>query len=156
MKRKFKLPKYKFIFYPVRHSGATNWKDPSPVDYHFGNMFSKTLSKYKYNKMHMSVFFSEYLMEDDRQYDTTTKFSFSEANILLLRHIENKLKDCRKEKARLARIQKRIDETSLGFSYAEIVNKRELSHFTMAAKIYRKKVKEIKQTKEYLWEQLLK
>jgi len=42
------------------------------------------------------------------------------------------------------------------FEYALTVNKRELAFNETAAKIWRKKVREIKKSKEYMWEQLAK
>lgn len=160
---KFKLNKYKFIFYPRRYAGASNWKDPSPVDYHFGNKRTDKLNQYQYSKSDMGSFFSDQLKDDERRWSSKAKFSESEATILLLQYLEDKLKSARKEKKRLDLMEKKKSfefgherNMMIHLDYARTVNNRELAHLVPACKLYRKKVKELKKSPEYLWEQLLK
>lgn len=159
---KFKLPKYKNIFYPRRYSGAHDWKEPTPVDYHFGNNHTEQLHQYKYCKISMGLYFSDYLKEDDRLYDKKATFTESEATILLLAYLEDHIKRARKEKKRLLRQieiyeqNNTLSHNAPSLEYALTVNKRELLHLEPAVKIYRAKVKAIKKSKEYVWEQLLK
>jgi len=42
------------------------------------------------------------------------------------------------------------------WEYSLMVNKREIEYHQAACKIWRKKVREMKKSKEYMWEQLAK
>ena len=160
---KFKLNKYKFIFYPRRYAGASDWAKSSPVDYHFGNKRTEKLNQYQYSKVDMGSFFSDQLKNDDRRWKHQAKFTESEATILLLQYLEDKLKSARKEKKRLDEMEKKKSfefghrqNMMIHLDYARTVNNRELAHLIPACKIYRKKVKEIKKSPEYLWELMIK
>jgi len=163
--KKYKPKLVKFVFTPKQYSGS-EWSTPQPVDYHFGNKHSDKLSEYTYNRNHISLLFSDELRDDVRQYDKKAKFTENEAYILLLKYVEDRLKLARKEKRRLDRVELSIKNSPAlpehiawsnhGYNYARTVNNRELKHNTQAVKVYRKKVKEILASKEYIWEQLLK
>ena len=149
--KKYKPKLVKFVFTPKQYSGS-EWSTPLPVNYNFGNKHTDQLNEYLYNRNHISLLFSDELRDDPRCYDKKTKFTENEAYILLLKYLEDRLKSARKEKRRLDRVK----DSDHGHEYARKVNNRELIHNTEAVKIYRKKVKEILASKEYMWEQLNK
>lgn len=150
---KFKIKYVKFVFTP-KHRPGTDWATaPKPV-IGFGNRHTDEWNQYLFNSNNISIIFSDYLKDDPRKYDKKAKFTESEASILLLKYIEDKLKDCRKSKKRLDSMDP-IHDSSMT-EYSRKVNQRELDYNTEAVKIWRKKVREIKKSKEYMWEQLSK
>ena len=163
--KKYKLKTVKFVFTPKQIAGR-DWKEPCPSSYRFGNKFTETTNKYEYHQHHIGILFSDELQHDKRKYDKKAKFSESEASILLLEYLKNNLKESQKEKRRLDRLDKSqnkypktgiIDQINEGMmSYARIVNNRELKHNKESCKIWRKIVKEIKESPEYIWELLNK
>ena len=155
---KFKLPKYKFLFAKKKMIG-TDDHEPAEVDYHFGNKETEKLNFYEYHKYHMGWFFSDVIdYSDNRKYEHQSKFTSSEANILLLKYIELKLKEARKNyKETVKLIEKNVeDNLKHYYHYTLKVRKRELDFYTNAAKKHRKIVRELKKTPEYMWEQMLK
>jgi hypothetical protein len=165
--KKYKPKTVKFIFTPKLNRG-NDWSKPTKPDYHFGNRYTEELNTYQYNRNHISVLFSDELenANDDRRFDKKATYTVNEAHILLLKYLEDCLKSARKEKRRLDTLEKihtkRFDSvkdvniTVLGLGYAKTVNARELAHNLEAVKKYRKIVKEIKASPEYLWELLNK
>jgi hypothetical protein len=105
------------------------------------------------HKYKLSYFFRNYIKE---------KYSESEASILLLAHIEKELKDARKELRKVERLARETDErershsTNYRIDHSRIVYKEAIEENTKNAKIWRKKVKDIKASPEYLWEQLMR
>lgn len=163
--KKYKLKLVKFVFSHKLHRG-NDWDKPTEPDYHFGNKYTDKLNSYIYNRNHISLLFSDELKDDPRQYDKKAKYTVNEAHILLLKYLEDNLKQARKEKRRLDRIT--IDSKnyprnpltnefmSSGLQYARTVNNRELAHNLNAVKVYRKVVKDILKSPEYMWELLNK
>ena len=156
---KFKIKYVKFVYTP-KHRPGTDWATaPKPV-IGFGNRHTDEWNQYMFNSNNISIIFSEYLKDDPRKYDKKAKFTESEASILLLKYIEDRLARARKEKRRLDKMTTGMaglpGKNICGIEYAKTVNKRELTYNTEAAKIWRKKVREIKKSPEYLWEQLSK
>ena len=163
MAKKFKLKYYKCLFARRMHRGES---DNKIVDYHFGNRHTEKLNHYEYHKYDMNWFFSDELdqLNDNRSYQKNSKFTESEATQLLLMYIEKKLKECQNDKRRNDRLLKNMSDNSINgiirsagiLEYSLKVNRRELKFFKEAAKIYRKKMKTIKESPEYIWEQLYK
>lgn len=159
---KFKIRYVKFLFSPKQHRGE-DWKKAPEAKMAFGNRHTDEYNTYMFNGNHISIIFSDYLRNDPRRWDKKAKFTESEASILLLKYLEDNLKDCRKTKKDLEKTL----ENSVNFGvepyaqarmweYSIAVNKRELEFNQNACKIWRKKVREIKKSPQYLWEQLLK
>lgn len=148
---KFKIKYVKFVFFPKNRNGNDWNKTPEP-DIRFGNRCTDTVNEYKWNKLHISHVFSEFLNDDNRRWRKDSKFTTSEATIMLLKYIEKKLKKCHSEHKRLMK----LDENSAGIYYAKNVNVRDREFYKQAAKLWRKKVKDLKKSPEYLWEQLSK
>jgi len=167
MKKKFKLKKYKFLFIlkqrdnPWNIDAADN-NDPVIIDYQFGNRFTDNLSQYKYYKYHIASYLRSELTEIDHPHATThaskATFTESEATILLLRHFEDNLKESTKKKKTMDSYIKQskmsLDSPHNGYHYK--VHERSIRHNTEAVKIFREKVKKIKSSPEYMWEQLMK
>jgi hypothetical protein len=165
--KKYKTKTVKFIFTPKLNRG-NDWSKPTKPDYHFGSRYTEELNPFQYNCNRISVLFSDELENDndDRRFDKKATYTINEAHILLLKYLEDCLKSARKEKKRLDTMEKyhtkRYDSfkdvniTFLGLGYAKTVNARELAHNLEAVKKYRKIVKEIKASPEYLWELLNK
>lgn len=161
--KKYKPRLVKFVYNRKQYTGE-NWSTSPPVDIHFGNRFTDTINSYQYNGNNISMLFSDELKGDVRQYDKKAKFTESEASILLLKYLEDRLKKARKEKKRLDQYEISLakyptlpDNIKVySTDYARTVNNRELTYNTEAVKIWRKKVKEILASPEYLWEQLNK
>jgi len=160
--KKYKIKHVKFVFTPKQHRG-TDWAVPPNVDIGFGSKHTDEWNRYNFNSNHIGVIFSDYLQGDPRKYSRKAKFTESEASILLLKYIEDNLKEARKSKRELFKTLENIENygvtphaQSAMFEYALTVNKRELAFNIEAAKIWRKKVREIKKSPEYMWEQLTK
>ena len=165
---KFKIQYVKFIFTPKLNRG-NDWATPSELPTLFGNRYSDKVHKCQYNRNHISRLLSDYV-DDDRRYDNKVKFTTSEASIAYLQYLENELSDAKKNKRQLDRWEKQRKEifdkpevsdghkaySSAQSEYARTVNNRELAYNTKAIKIWKQKVKEIKESREYLWEQLLR
>lgn len=168
MAKKFKIQYVKFIFTPKLFRGA-NWGDAPELPTHFGNRYTDKIHSYHYNRNHISRILSDYV-DDERKYDCKVKFTVSEASIAYLQYLEEKLSDAKKTKRQLDRFKKKEQEifanseisdghkayTSGQSEYARIVNNRELDYNTKKIKIWREKVKHIKASPEYIWEQLKK
>jgi|688.fasta_scaffold48638_6 hypothetical protein len=163
--KKYKTKLVKFVFTPKLYIGDDWYKPPNP-DYHFGNRYTEELNTYQYNRNHISVLFSDELSDDPRQYNRKAKYTINEAHIILLQYLEDRLKSARAEKRRLDRLTTNSknyprnpitnEYMSSGLEYALTLNNRELAHTLEAVKKYRKIVKEIKASKEYMWETLNK
>ena len=161
--KKYKPRLVKFVYNRKQYSGE-NWAEMPPVDIHFGNRFTDTINSYQYNGNNISMLFSDELEGDVRKWDKKAKFTESEASILLLKYLEDRLKKARKQKKLLdqqdidlAKYPKLPDGLNIfSTNYARTVNTRELMYNTEAVKIWRKKVKEILASPEYVWEQLNK
>ena len=163
--KKFKTRYVKFVFTPKQHRGS-DWATAAEPDYRFGNRYTDTIHQYNWDQNHISIIFSDELYGDPRKYDKKVKFTKNEAHILLLKYLEDNLKNARKEKRRLDEIKKRVETQPIiedvinlelvGYDYARTVNNRNLEHNSKAVKKYRKIVKEILASKEYMWEQLNK
>jgi len=159
---KFKIRYVKFIFTPKTQQGE-NWATPPDVKIGFGNRHTDEWNKYMFHSNNISILFSDYLRDDPRRYKRTAKFTESEASILLLQYLEDNLKDARKDKKDLYKTLEDIDKFSFNpeaqksmWNYSLAVNKREILFNEAACKIWRKKVREIKKSPQYLWEQLSK
>lgn len=159
---KFKIKYVKFVFTPKLQRGE-NWATPPDVKIGFGNRHTEEWNTYFFNSNHIGIIFSDYLKGDKRKYDKHAKFTESEASMLLLQYLEDNLKDARQTKKDLAKTLERVCDYGLNstaqksmWEYSLTVNKRELEYNTAACKIWRKKVREIKKSKEYMWEQLAK
>jgi hypothetical protein len=119
-----------------------------------------------YNRNNISILFSDELADDIRKWDTKSKFTENEANILLLKYLEDRLKSARAEKRRLDRLTTNSKNyprhpitnelMNSGLEYAKTVNNRELTQNLEAVKFYRKIVKDILKSPEYMWETLNK
>lgn len=163
--KKYKTKMVKFVFYR-RQYRDDRWADSPPVDYKLGNKHTEELCRYQYHSIHISHMFSDELVGDPRRWDKKAKFSINEATILLLQHMEDRLRLATNEKKRLDRLEIKLKSypshpaidliQNTGYEYARKINQRELTHVKEAVKIYRKVVKEIKESKEYLWELMMK
>lgn len=163
--KKYKPKMVKFVFCQKNYSG-NEWATATPADYRFGNRRTDDVHQCRWNQNHIAVLFSDELKDDPRRWDKKAKFTENEASILLLKYLEDNLKKAQKEKRRLDHLEKsekkypklpdHLNLLSTGIQYARKVNDRSLVHNKEAVKIWRKKVKEILNSKEYLWEQLLK
>jgi hypothetical protein len=163
--KKYKVKTVKFVFTPRLNRG-NDWERPTEPDYHFGNRYTEKLNMLDYNKNHISYLFSDELVDDPRQYDQEAKYTVSEAHILLLKYLEDSLKQARSEKRRIDKLEKNhvkrlnfpagTDVQVVGLGYAKSINKRDLAHNLIAVKKYRKIVKDILTSPEYLWELLNK
>jgi hypothetical protein len=143
----------KFLFCPKNKRGD-QWAQPTELNYELGNKHSDKLHHYFYHRNYLGIMFSEFLEGDKRQYDKKAKFTVNEANILLLKMIEDNLKQARKDKKDM---EKWIAATVTGnamFEYRMKVVNRDIAFNLSQAKIYRKKVREIKKSPEYAWELL--
>ena len=159
---KFKIKYVKFVFTPKTHRGD-DWAKPPNATIGFGSRHTDEWNFYNFNSNPIGVIFSDYLHGDPRKYKRGAKFTVSEASILLLKHLEDNLKEARKSKKQLYKTLAEIDQYSKTpdyqkslWDYSLTVNKRELEYNLAAVKIWRKKVREIKKSPEYLWEQLYK
>jgi len=150
---KFKIKYVKFVYTP-KHLRGNDWATPPEAKIGFGNRHTDEYNNYMFHGNHISTIFSDYLEGDKRKWDNKAKFTESEASILLLQYLEDKLKDCRKSKKQLDSMAFYHDSPMT--EYSRKVNQRELAYNTEACKIWRKKVREIKKSKEYMWEQLSK
>lgn len=145
-----KIKYVKFIFTPIFNRGS-DWATPPKPVIGFGNRHTDEWNQYLFNGNHIGIIFSDYLKDDPRKYDKKAKFTENEAAILLLQYLEDNLKKARKNKKEL-----QATEESLVTEYLRKVTERELIFNTEACKIWRKKVREIKKSKEYMWELLNK
>ena len=159
---KFKIKYVKFVFTP-KHNRGNDWATPPDVKIGFGSRHTEEWNTYFFNSNPIGVIFSDYLQGDPRKYKKQAKFTESEASILLLKYIEDNLKDARKTKKDLYKTLENVNNFGCNphaqaamWDYSLAVNKRELAYNIAAAKIWRKKVREIKKSKEYMWEQLAK
>jgi hypothetical protein len=157
---KFKIKYVTSIFCPKLHRGD-DWKNPPDRNYELGNIHTDTLNIYMYHKNSIGLLCSDFLDGDSRKYKKA-KFSESEASILLLKKIEQDLKEARRDRKQLLElfdIAERADPQPSGIAmleYRKNVNDREILFNERQAKIWRKKVREIKKRPEYIWEQLSK
>jgi len=159
---KFKIKNVKFVYTPKNHRG-NDWATPPDVKIGFGNRHTDEYNQYMFHSNYIGVLFSDYLHGDPRKYKKSAKFTESEAMILLLKYLEDNLKEARKTKKELDKILLDVKNFNTNshaqktmWEYSISVNKRELAYNIAACKIWRKKVRVIKKSPEYLWEQLLK
>jgi len=150
---KFKIKYVKNIFCPKHHRG-NDWAEPMTLDYELGTNYTDNLSTYMYNQNRISLLCADFMDHDPRRYCKDAKFTVTEASVLLLKMIEHNLKRARQEKKRLDNLTK-SQENPMTY-YAKKVNDRELTFSIRQAKLWRKKVRDIKKSKEYMWEQLAK
>lgn len=160
--KKFKIKYVKFVFTPKLNRG-NDWATPPDVKIGFGSRHTEEWNEYMFNSNHIGIIFSDFLNGDKRKYDKHAKFTESEAAILLLQYLEDNLKDARKQKKELQTTLERVEQYGVNpysqarmWEYSVSVNQRELDYHAAAVKIWRKKVREMKKSPEYLWEQLVK
>lgn len=159
---KTKIRYVKFVFTPKNNIG-TDWKNcPEPV-IGFGNRHTDTWNTYQFNQNYISTICSDFLKDDKRRWQKHAKFSEAEASILLLKYLEQELKEARQNlKDVMKTIEKVTEDESHAphqlhmWDYSLAVYKRGIKFHEKACKIWRKKVREIKKSPEYMWEQLLK
>lgn len=158
---KFKIKYVTNVFCPRLNRGD-DWKEPPKRNYELGINHTETLNRYMYNSNTIGLLCSDFLDGDSRKYKKA-KFTYSEASILLLKKIEHDLKEARKDRKQLNElfeIHERSDpqgsHSTAMLEYRRHVNDREILFNECQAKIWRKKVREIKKSPEYIWEQLSK
>lgn len=159
---KFKIKYVKFVFTPKLNTGV-DCKIPPEIKIGFGSRHTDEHNEHWFNRNHIGVIFSDYLENDHRKYDKKAKFTESEASFLLLQYLEDNLKQARKTKKEMHDTLERLKVNGVNvisqerlWDYSLLVNKRELEFNEKACKIWRKKVREIKNSKEYIWELLHK
>lgn len=163
---KYKIKYVKYVFNHKLYRGE-RWAETPPAEHYFGNRYTETLNSYQFNQNYICDIFSDFLEDDPRKWDKKAKFTEAEAHILLLKYLEKSLRDARTEKKRLDGLEETLARVPQlpnnlghysedGLSYARVVNNRSLDFCQKAVKIYRKKVREIKKSPQYLWEQICK
>lgn len=150
---------YKFVFI----NEYTN-------EYSFGNKYDSLPEKptdeeyrtkrtrFNCKKQTLYWFFFDVLPEELKRGPSrkSAKFTESEASIYLLARIERELKFRRSDVKRMKLTSKRKPEQANHLQYSIKRHNDLIEEYSKTAKIWRKKVKEIKASPEYLWELLRK